>query len=456
MAIALCLPFLPYMDFLSALIFMTAMYTGSLFGVAIPAILLNIPGSPAAVATTFDGFPMTQAGRHDEALGYALAASIIGQVVAYVILLFLVQSVAEVALKLGPPEMSIVAIWGLTLIAGLRGRHFSRGLVAGLFGLLIGTIGLSARGNIRGTMGFDVLLDGIPVIPAVIGMFAASELLNLAAKGQIVKDTKLQQVRIGRIVGAAFATLRYPMTLLRGSILGVIVGILPGGHAIANVLSYSEAKRTAKDPEKFGRGDPRGIIAAEAANASSEGGSMATLLALGIPTGGATAVMLVAFDMHNITGGPQFMHDHKDLVYAVILSNLAQAIILFFVGLAFVFGAVHVVKVPMRILAPMVLSLSIIGSYLITSSLVGPITLCVFSIFGWLLHRFDYPVAATVVGLLLARLTEGAFLRTYQMSGGHLSFLLERPIAMGLLALLAISFLVPLLRNTGNAASLNH
>jgi putative tricarboxylic transport membrane protein len=150
------------------------------------------------------------------------------------------------------------------------------------------------------------------------------------------------------------------------------------------------------------------------------------------------------------------MHDHKDLVYAVILSNLAQAIILFFVGLAFVFGAVHVVKVPMRILAPMVLSLSIIGSYLITSSLVGPITLCVFSIFGWLLHRFDYPVAATVVGLLLARLTEGAFLRTYQMSGGHLSFLLERPIAMGLLALLAISFLVPVLRNTGNAASLNH
>src|SRR5258705_10151537 len=135
---------------------------------------------------------------------------------------------------------------------------------------------------------------------------------------------------------------------------------------------------------------------------------MISLIAVVIPSGGATAVKMVAIDMHNITGGQQFMHDHKDLVYAVILSNLAQAIILFFVGLAFVFGAVHVVKVPMRILAPMVLSLSIIGSYLITSSLVGPITLCVFSIFGWLLHRFDYPVAATVVGLLLARLTEGA------------------------------------------------
>ncbi len=447
MAIALCLPILPYMDFLPALIFMTAMYTGSLFGVAIPAILLNIPGSPAAVATTFDGFPMTRAGRHDEALGYALAASVIGQMFAYFILLFLVQPVAAGALKLGPPEMSVIAIWGLTLIAGLRGRHFLRGLIAGLLGLLIGTIGFSARGNIRGTLGLDVLLDGVPIIPAVIGMFAAAELLNLAATEYAPPEIGSQRVSIRKIFRATFLTLHYPMTLIRGSVVGAVVGILPGGHAIANMLSYSETKRTAKDPEKFGHGDPRGVIAAEAGNASSEGGSMATLLALGIPTGGATAIMLVAFDMHNITGGPQFMRDHKDIVYAVILSNLTQAVILFFVGLGFIYCVSHVVKVPMRILAALVLSLAVMGSYIISHGIAGPITLGVFAIVGWLMQRFDYPVAAAVVGLLLSRLTEGSFLRTFQMSGGDPGYFLERPIASTLLALLVISVAVPIVRS---------
>jgi putative tricarboxylic transport membrane protein len=446
MAIAICLPIIPYMDFLSALIFMTAMYTGSLFGVAIPAVLLNIPGSPAAVATTFDGFPMAQAGRHDEALGYALAASSVGQGLAYLLLLLLVQPIAEVAIKLGPPEMLVVALWGLTLIATLRGRHVARGLLAGAFGLLLGTIGLSSRGAIRGTMGLDVLLDGIPVVPALIGLFAAAELFNLTRSDYIVAEVTARTVRLGRILRGVLHTFKYPGVLLRGSLIGTVIGTLPGGHAVANLLSYSEARRAAKDPESFGCGDPRGVIAAEAGNASSEGGSMATLLALGIPTGGATAIMLIAFDMHNITGGPQFMHDHKDLVYAVILSNLAQVVILMFVGLAFIFAASYVIKVRIRALIPIVLSLAVIGSYVLAQNMAGPITLFVFSVIGWLMQRFDYPVAATVVGLLLSRLTEGALLRTYQLSGGDPAYLLERPVALGFLLLLILSLLLPAVR----------
>ena len=440
MAIALFLPVIPYMSFLSALVFMTAMYTGSLFGVAIPAILLNIPGSPAAVATTFDGFPLARQGRHDEALGYALAASVIGQAVAYIVLLFLVEPIARAVLRLGPPELCILALWGLTLIASLRGRHLFRGLLAGILGLLLGTIGFSARGTIRGTMGIDALLDGIPVVPAIIGLFAASELFNLATREFIVADTALRQVRLRRIMHGVIGTMAYPAVLLRGSVIGLGIGMVPGGHAVANLLSYSEAKRTAKDPGSFGRGDPRGVIAAESANASSECGSMATLLALGIPTGGATAIMLTAFDMHNITGGPQFMSDHKDIVYAVILANLIQVAALFFVGTAFVFAASYVIKVPLRMLIGMVLSLSIIGSFLLTSSMAGPVTLAVFAVLGWVLQRFEYPVAATVVGLLLARLTEGSMLRTYQMSGGDPAFIFQRPIALVLLVLLVLSF----------------
>lgn len=443
MALAICLPLIPYMDFLQALVFMTAMYAGALFGVAIPAILLNVPGSAAAVGTTFDGFPMAQAGRHNEALGLALASSCFGQAVAYILLLCLVEPIASFALRLGPPEMLVVSLWGLTLIARLRGSSLARGLLAGIFGLLLGTVGMSARGIARGTMGIDLLLDGVPVVPAIVGLFAAAELFNLVGRNYIVAEAKHRRVDARRILAGMRDTFRHPGTLLRGALLGTGIGILPGGHAIANLLSYTEARRTAKDPERFGTGDPRGIVAAESANASSEGGSMATLLALGLPTGGATAVMLVAFDMHNITGGPTFMRQHTDIVYAVILSSLAQVAILAVVGIGFTFVAGWVVKLRLRILVPTVLATAVIGSFTLAQNITGPITLAIFAVLGWLMQRFDYPVAAAVVGLLLGRLTEGALLRTYQMSGGHIGFLLTRPIALTLLVLLILSLAAP-------------
>ena len=389
---------------------------------------------------------MAQAGKQAEALGYALAASVIGQGITYVILLFLVEPIGELAIKLGPPEMCIVALWGLTMIAGLRGRHLTRGLLAGLFGLMLGTIGFSDRGTIRGTMGIEMLLDGIPTIPALVGMFAAAELFSLVKSQYISADPDAGKVSLRRILAAAVDTLRYPVVLIRGSLLGAVIGTLPGGHAVANLLSYSEARRTARDPEKFGTGDPRGVIAAEAGNASSEGGSIATLLALGIPTGGATAIMLTAFDMHNITGGPQFMHDHKDLVYAVILSNFAQILFLIPVGLAFTLAASSVIRIPLRVIIPVVLALAVIGAYALNGNLAGPVTLAIFAVIGWLMQRFEYPVSATVVGLLLAKLTEGAMLRTYQMSGGELGFFLERPAAGVLLLLLIASLLWPVIK----------
>jgi putative tricarboxylic transport membrane protein len=446
MALSICLPLVPYMDFLQALIFMTAMYAGALFGVAIPAVLLNVPGSAAAVGTTFDGFPMAQAGRHNEALGLALAASCAGQAAAYLLLLCLAEPIAAFAIKLGPPEMLVVSVWGLTLIARLRGRHLTRGLLAGVFGLLLGTVGLSARGAPRGTFGIDLLLDGIPIVPAIVGLFAAAELFNLVGRDYVVDDLTRRSVSASRILTGMRDTFRYPGTLIRGALLGTGLGLLPGGHAIANLLSYSEARRAAKDPERFGTGDPRGIIAAESANASSEGGSMATLLALGIPTGGATAVMLVAFSMHNITGGPAFMREHTDIVYAVILSSLAQAVFLGVLGFAFIFVAGFVVKVRLRALVPTVLALAVIGSFALSQNMAGPVTLAAFAVIGWLMQRFDYPVAATVVGLLLGRLTEGALLRTYQMSGGEIEFMLTRPIALGMLVLLVLSIILPYLR----------
>ncbi|HEY9055514.1 MAG TPA: tripartite tricarboxylate transporter permease, partial [Aurantimonas sp.] len=405
MAMAIFLPLTLYMDFLPAIIFLTSIYTGAGFGGSVPAILMNIPGTSSAVATTFDGYPMARQGRHNEALGVALAASVIGTLSSYVLLAFLIAPVSMLVLKMGPLEMFVVAVWGMLLLGSLAGTSIARGLLAGVFGVLLGTIGMNTAGFIRGTMGVPWLLDGIPTIPAMMGLLAASQLLNLVNVHYLIEDEGARTISFARIIAGVKLALRYPTIIGRGATIGVLVGAVPGvGSSISNLISYSETKRNASDGDTFGKGNPKGVIAAEAANSSSEGGAMATMLALGIPGGGATAILLAAFAMHNIVGGPSFIGQNKDIVYAIIFSNFAQAVLLLFVGLGFVYLASSIVRVPLRFLIPSVLVVSVFGSYALTGSSSGPITLFLFAVIGWVMLRYDYPVAATVVGLLLGRL----------------------------------------------------
>jgi putative tricarboxylic transport membrane protein len=440
MAMAIFLPLTLYMDFLPAVIFLTSIYTGAGFGGSVPAILMNIPGTSSAVATTFDGYPMARQGKHNQALGVALAASVIGTLSSYVLLLFLIAPVSAVVLKLGPLEMFGVAVWGMLLLGALAGSSIWRGLLAGLFGILLGTVGMNTAGYIRGTMGIPWLLDGVPTIPAMMGLLAASQLLNLVNTHYLIEDEADRKISFARIIEGVKLTFRYPTILLRGAGIGVLVGAIPGvGSSISNLISYAETRRNAPDSETFGKGNPKGVIAAEAANSSSEGGAMATMLALGIPGGGATAILLAAFAMHNIVGGPSFIGQNKDIVYAIIFSNFAQAILLLFVGLGFVYAASSIVRVPLRFLIPTVLVVSTFGSYAIEGASSGPITLFVFALIGWAMVRYNYPVAAVVVGLLLGRLLEANLLRTWQISRGELGYLLERPGAMLIFGLMFLS-----------------
>jgi putative tricarboxylic transport membrane protein len=446
-AMAVFLPFTIYMDFLSALMFLTAIFTGGGFAGAIPAILINIPGAPTAVATAFDGYPMCQKGQHSEALGLALASSTLGCLFGYLVLMFLVRPLAEVVLMLGPTEMFLVALWGVTLIAALRERHFGRAIIAGLFGMILGTVGISAAGDLRGTFGSYWLMEGIPVVPAILGLFAASELFNLVRADFIVQDEAARTVRLSRIMTGFRLALRYPLILLRGSSIAVVVGALPGvGASVANLISYSEAKRRADDPEAFGTGDPRGIVAAESANSASEAGALATLLALGLPGGGATAVMAGALALHGVTGGPRFINERMDVVYALIIGNFIQAILLIAMGFGFVFLAAFIVRVRVTYLIPMVLAVCTAGSFSLAGNMIGPLTLVSFGVLGWVLRRYDYPVAAVAVGLLLGSLADAELLRSFQIIGGDYSYLLGRPISMLLLAALVGSFLVPAIR----------
>jgi putative tricarboxylic transport membrane protein len=440
MAMALALPPSLYMDFLPAIIFLTSVYTGAGFGGSVPAVLMNIPGTSSAVATTFDGYPMARQGKHNEALGVALFASCLGVLFSYIVLFVLIAPMADAVLRIGPVEMVAVAIWGMILLGSLGSRYITRGLLAAAFGVLLGTIGMNTAGYMRGTMGVPWLLDGIPTIPAMMGLLAASQLFNLVNARFLVEDEADRKISLRRIMAGGGLVLRNPSVVLRGAVIGSLVGAVPGvGSSISNLLSYAMTKRSAVDGESFGQGNPKGVIAAEAANSSSEGGSMATMLALGIPGGGATAILLAAFAMHNVIGGPSFIDKNKHIVYAIIISNFAQAFILLFVGTAFVFAASTLVRVPLRFLIPTVLLVATMGAFAIDGTSAGPITLFIFSIIGWCLARYEYPVAAVVVGLLLGRIIETEALRSYQLSIGNPLYFLERPVAVGLIFVMLAS-----------------
>ena len=304
----------------------------------------------------------------------------------------------------------------------------------------MGTIGYSEAGVTRGTFGSPYLLDGVPVIPAMIGMFAASELFRLAGKDYLVEESAARTVSIRHILAGFRGAVSKPWIVMRGSLIGVLIGAVPGvGSSIANLLSYMATRRGSAEPESFGRGNPAGVMASESANSTSEAGSMATLLALGIPGGGATAVMLAAFAMHNITGGPQFIREQTDVVYAIIIANFGQAFLLIALGLAFIPLLANVVKVPMNYLVPSVLSLAVFGAFGLTGDLSGPMTVLVFALAGWIFRRHGYSVPAAVIGILLGGMAEDAVVYSWQISGGQWSYLLERPIALVLLGLIAIS-----------------
>ena len=440
MAMAIFLPITLYMDFMQAMLFLTAIFTGGGFGGSIPAILMNIPGTSSALATAFDGYPMAQKGEHNVALGIALGASCFGVIIGYTILLLLISPISQIVLKVGPAEMAVVILWGITLIGSLSGGSVLKGMISGLVGLLIGTIGYSEAGVTRGTFGSPYLLDGVPVIPAMIGMFAASELFRLARKDYLVEDRAARQVSVRLVLVGFRRALANPWIVLRGSLIGVSVGAIPGvGSSVANLLSYMATRRSSPNPELFGKGNPSGVIASESANSTSEAGSMATLLALGIPGGGATAVMLAAFAMHNITGGPQFIREQTDVVYAIIIANFGQAFLLICLGLLFIPVLANVIKVPMNYLVPSVLAMSIFGSFGLTGDLSGPLTVLVFSLLGWVFKRYDYSVPAAVIGILLGGMAEDSIVYSYQISGGQWSYLLERPVAVVILVLLAVS-----------------
>jgi putative tricarboxylic transport membrane protein len=438
MAIAIFTPFTFKLPLMPSLVFLTSIYTGGCFGGAISAILINTPGSPASVSTPLDGYPMACKGLANEALGISIAASAIGGFIGMVFLLLAMKPLANLALRFGPPEMFMVAVFGLTIISSLQEGGFAKGMLAGLFGMMLGTMGMSSTGAIRGGFNIMYLLDGIPVIPALIGLFAFSELFFMMEKQYITESGEIVRRDLRRMIRGLSMTLRYPINIIRSSLIGVIIGAMPAaGATVANIVSYNEAKRWSRHPQTFGQGDPEGLVAAEAANNASEGGAMATMLALGIPGGQATAVLIGAFMLQGLLPGPRLFLKHMDIIYGLIGAELLEEIFLILVGLIIAYYFAGIITVPTRILIPTIVMFCAAGSFALRNTMFDAYLMFLFGLLGWIMRKHQYPVIAVVLGIILGPIADAELIRTHQLSAGDLTIFFTRPISL-VLAILSI------------------
>ena len=417
MAVALALPFTFTLEPVTGILLLLGIYKGGLYGGSISAILLKAPGTPAASCTVIDGFPMAQKGEAKRALDMALYASCIADFISNLSLILLTGFLAEFALSFGPPEFFTLILFSLTIIAGVSGDSLPRGVISACLGLFLATIGLDTiYGTERFIFGNYELMSGLNFIPVLIGLFALPEIIDHFARkggGDIVVGS------LGR-VGASLNDLKKCMkSIIRGSIIGVILGAIPGiGGAPSAFLSYSEARRTSKNPDAFGKGEIEGVAAAEAGNNGVAGATMIPLLALGIPGDVTTAVILGAFMIHGLQPGPVMFVQNLPMIYAIFIGILLSSIFLFIIGKITIRSVSRITDVPNRILYPIVLILCIFGSYAVNNALLDVFVMIVMGVLGYLMLRMRIPAAPFLIGFILGPLLEDSFRQSLRLSEG--------------------------------------
>ncbi|MGM0395713.1 MAG: tripartite tricarboxylate transporter permease [Bacillota bacterium] len=453
MAVALMVPFTFTMSPVAGLATLGAIYTGAIFGGCFSAILVNTPGTPSSIATTFDGYPMTKLGRGEEALHTATFASWGGGVIGVLTLMFLSIPLAKVALKFGPPEYFWVSIFGLTIIASLASKSLMKGIAGGIFGLLVSMIGVAPiGGDVRFTMGISTFQGGVEILSVLIGFFCIPEMLRIA--GELNKD-KLVAVDLKHqtnVLKTAFLNnFRKPVNFIKSSIIGSFIGVLPGaGGNIANLVAYNEAQRSSDDPDSFGKGNPAGVVATESSNNATVGSSMVPLLTLGIPGSPAAAVLYGALMIQGLKPGPQLFTTNADVSYGFMMALLVAQFMILVLGLVAgksVYKAVT--KIPERILVPSVILLTVLGSYAIRNNVMDVIVMFVSGLIAYTLKEFGFHPGPIVLGLILGPIAEKGFVQGYlmgQASGQNLMIFFTRPISIVLIIITILSAAWPLFR----------
>ncbi|GHE90800.1 membrane protein [Aliiroseovarius zhejiangensis] len=460
MGVALLIPLTFSMPPEAGLAMLGGIYLASTYSGAISAIILNIPGTPAAVATLLDGHPMSQRGETTRALALATFGSSIGGVLSVIALLLLAPPLAEFSLRFGSPEYFLLAVFGITVIASLSAGAMSKGLMAGAMGLLLSTIGSHPlTGELRFTFGQPSLYDGIPMVVSLIGLYSIPEVISMISN----RTNVMPQADVAGSKGALSylgEVMARKFNVLRSSLIGIIVGIIPGvGCSVGGFLSYDAAKRASKTKEEFGNGSPDGVIASETANNAVTGGTLIPLLTLGIPGNPVTAVLLGGLMIHGLRPGADLFTLNADITYGFILSLLLANILFVPVGLIFARYCAKVIMVPREILAPCILAFAVIGAYSIRSSVDDILIMLAVGVIGFGFNYFSVPRAPLVLGLVLGTLAEGELARSLALVSGDVpAFLLQlvtRPICIVLLILCAFALYQGVVQHRRNSHMLD-
>jgi putative tricarboxylic transport membrane protein len=439
--VSLLLPLTFSMQPVSAIILLSSMYWGALFGGSVTSILFNIPGEPSSVATTFDGYPMARDGHASRALATAFGSAAFGALTGVVLITFLASWVAEVALKFGPAEYFAVYFLAFSSFIGMGGSAPTKTLVSLAVGFALATIGIdTVSGSVRLTMGIDELVKGVSFIVAVMGLFGIGELLLAVEEETDVRGVN-SKMRWGEVFRTIVGLPRYGWVLLRSAAVGCWMGITPGGPTAASFMSYGIAKRLSRNPERFGRGEPAGIVAPETADHSAGTSALLPMLALGIPGSATAAVMMGGLMIWGLNPGPMLFIERPDFVWGLIASMYLGNVVSLVMVLLTVPMFAALMRIPFFIIAPLILIIVTVGAFAVSGSYLDILLMMGFGVLGYLFKRLDYPIAPLVLAMVVGDKAEDAFRQAMLMSKGSLGIFFSNGLVTSII-LLGVAFLL--------------
>ena len=446
-AILIPLAFTLGLDATAALILLTSVYYGAMYGGRISSILLNIPGDEPAMMTCLDGYPMAQAGRAGEALALSGIASFVGAFLATWGLILLAPQLVKIALLFGPAEYFALFALAFATLGGVSSTNQAKSAFAAMLGLGLAMIGVDSQTGVpRFTFGEVHLYDGLDFLVAIVGLFALSEVFVFLEHRHGNADAQGKKMVIGRLTPSWSLIRSCTPTMLRTSVLGFLAGVLPGaGASLGSFISYSLEKKLVDKDNTFGKGDPRGVAAPEAGNNAAAGGALVPMLALGVPGSGTTAVLLAVLLSLNITPGPLLFSQNPDVVWGLIAALFIANFMLLAMNIPMVGLFTRVLLVPPRVLMPVVAMVSFVGIYGISGSSFDLMVMVGFGVLGWLLRKFDVPLVPVILGTLLGNAMESNLRRAVTISDGDWWTLVDSPLALTLWAIAAVGFILPLI-----------
>jgi putative tricarboxylic transport membrane protein len=441
-AMAILLPLTTVLDPTQGIIMMAGIYYGSMYGGSTTAILLNIPGEVSSVPTCLDGYPLAKKGKAGPALGIAAISSFVAGTLGIVGLVLFAPLLADQALKFGPPEYLALMLLALTVIVNLAGNSMVKALLMAVFGYLLSLIGIGPTGGQpRFDFGFSLLTGGLDMISIIIGLFAVTEVL----KGLEDKQTAISSDKIGSVYPSRQDIKDSSKAMVRGGLIGFLLGLLPGcSAAVSTFLAYDIEKKMSKHPERFGKGEMAGVAAPEAANNATSSSGFIPLLALGIPASPPLAILLAGLMIYGLAPGPVLFEQNASFVWTIIASMFIGNLMLLILNLPLVGLWAKVTKIPFGILAPIILLLSILGTYSVRNNQFDVLVMLIFGALGYIFYKYRWPVVPLILAFILGPITENAFVQSMAMSASNPAIFFTRPISLTILIMAALLLFVSL------------